>query len=116
MATFSETEGWFSILGAGMAGLRLLKEFGIRTAELEYFIQNFDKTEMKISAFAPSPLIDQYETLFNQAKERLKEGIEQIKEPKVTDKTVDNVLKDAKELYNLLGEVHRTIASGLVLA
>jgi len=116
MASSVEIEGWFSILATGMAGLRLLKEFGIRTAELDYFTKNFGKTKIEISAFAPPPLRDQFEPTFNQVEDKVKRDIEKIKEPNVAYDVVDELLKNIRDLYSLLSDVHRTIVSGPPMA
>lgn len=115
MASVSQIEEWFSILGAGMAGLRLLKEYGIRTVELEYFTENFGKSEMKISAFAPPPLRDQYEPKFSGIKKKILSGIEAISDPRVSAETLNKLLENTKDMYMLLNDVHRTFASGFIL-
>jgi hypothetical protein len=115
MASVSQIEEWFSILGAGMAGLRLLKEYGIRTVELQYFIENFDKSEMKISAFAPPPLRDQYEPKFSSIKGKIISGIKAISNQKVSADTLNKLLVDTREMYILLNDVHRTVTSGFIL-
>lgn len=115
MASVSEIEEWFSILGAGMAGLRLLKEYGIRTVELEYFIENFDKSKMRISAFAPPPLRDQYEPKFSSIKAKITSGIKAISNTNTSDDTLNTLLADTKEMYILLNDVHRTITSGFIM-
>jgi len=115
MTSCQELEGWLSTLGAGIAGLRLLKEYGIRTSELEYFIENLGDLKIKVSAFAPSPLKTQYEPLLSQTEAKLKSGIEKIKDPKVSGEALDSVLKDAKELYSLLSDMHQAAVSGLII-
>ncbi len=115
MASVSQIEEWFSILGTGMAGLRLLKEYGIRTVELGYFIENFGKSEMKISAFAPPPLRDQYEPRFSGIKKKIISGIETISDPRVSAETLNKLLANTKEMYMLLNDVHRALTSDFIL-
>lgn len=110
----SEIEMWLSILGGGMTGLRLLKDYDIRTPELEYFIKNWDFERIEISAFAPSPLRDQYDQLFIETKEKLESGVKKVANSDVSDAVLDKTLKDAKELYSLLSDLHTAIASGFI--
>lgn len=111
----SEIEKWLSILGGGMTGLRLLKDYDLRTPELEYFIENFDFERMEISAFAPSPLRDQYDELFTQAKEKLRSGVKEVANSSASDEVLGKTLRDAKELYSLLSDLHTAIASGFII-
>jgi len=115
MASFSEIEGWLSTLGIGIAGLRLLKEYGIRTSELKYFIENLDDVKIEVSAFAPAPLRNQYEPLVVKAEAKLRSGIKKILDPNVSNEIVDDVLKGARELYSLLSDMHQATASGLII-
>jgi hypothetical protein len=115
MASVSQIEEWFSVLGAGMAGLRLLKEYGIRTVELEYFTENFGKSEIKISAFAPPPLHDQYEPRFSGIKKEIISGIEALSDPRISAETLNKLLLNTKEMYMLLNDAHRTFASDFIL-
>jgi hypothetical protein len=115
LASCSEIEEWLSILGAGIAGLRLLKEFGIRTSELEFFIKNFGKGEIQISAFAPSVFRDQYEPRLEVSRSKVKAGIARVVESNVTDEVVESVLADAKEFYSLLSDLRQTVVSGFVV-
>jgi len=115
MASFSEIEGWLSILGTGMAGLRLLKEYGIRTSELQYFMEHLGDCRTQVSAFAPSTLKNQYEPLIVKAETKLISGLKKISKPDVTDEVVDDVLRDARELYSLLSDMHQATASGFIV-
>jgi len=115
VASSSEVEGWLYLLGAGMAGLRMLKEFGIRTSELDYFIRNFGKTDMRISAFAPPPLRDQYELAFSETEKKLTQGIEKIEKSDVTNEAIDDAVENLRKLYSLLGDAHRMIVSGKLI-
>jgi len=115
MVSCPELEDWLSTLGAGIAGLRLLREYGIRTSELKYFMENFGDSKIKVSAFAPSPLKNQYEPLLRQAETKLKSGIKKITVRNVSGEVIDNVLKDAKELYSLLSDIHQAVVSGLTM-
>jgi hypothetical protein len=115
MASCSEIEMWLSTLGTGMAGLRLLKEYGIRTPELEYFIENISSSNIEISAFAPPPLRSQYEPLFSQANMKLKSGIKKLADQNVSDEVIDNVLNDARALYIILSDMHKSTVSGIII-
>lgn len=117
MASISEIETWFSILGAGMTGLRLLREYGMRTVELRYFVENFDKYKMRISAFAPPPLRDQYEPKFSSVKTKISAGIQEVlrSNGNMPEEAVNALLEDIKEMYMLLNDAHRTITSGIIL-
>jgi hypothetical protein len=115
MASRSEVESCFSILGAGIAGLRLLKEYGFKSKELELFVKNMATDEkVKICAFAPSPLRSQYEAAISEAEKKVKEDIIKISTEKPSAATIDEAIKDTKQLYGILAELHRTVASGLV--
>ena len=114
MASFSEIEGWLSMLSTGIAGLRLLKEYGIRAPELEYFVENLGNSKIKVAAFAPPPLRNQYEKSVAKAETRLRLGIERMSETNVSDEDVDEVLKDTRELYSLLGDIRRATVSGII--
>ena len=114
MATFSEIEQWLSILGVGIAGLHILKKYGVRSSELEYFVENFGDAKIVVSAFAPSPLKNQYEPLLSESEIKLKSGIEKISRTNASSEEVDEVLKDTRELYSLLRDIHQATISGLV--
>ena len=115
MATFSEIEEWLSTLGAGIAGLHLLREYGIRTSELEYFIENFGKSRMSVSAFAPPPLKNQYEPILTKTETKLRSGLENILHIDVSNEEIDEALKDIRELYSLLRDIHQATISGLIV-
>lgn len=116
MASISEIEGMLSMLGTGIAGLRFLKEYNIRTSELKYFIENFSDGKIEVSAFAPPPLRNQYEKVLSKIEAKLVSGVKKISSPNVSRKTVDKVLKDAKELYSLLNDIHQATISGIIIA
>jgi hypothetical protein len=115
MASYSEIERWLSVLATGMAGLRLLKHYGVRSPELEHFIQNITDGQMSISAFAPSPLREQYQPLISQTEEELKSETKKLSDPNVSEEIVDSVLNKAQELYTLLSDMHRNAFSSLII-
>jgi hypothetical protein len=115
MASRSEVESCFSVLGTGIAGLRLLKVFGIKSKELEIFMKAMATEEqVKICAFAPSPLRGQYEESISEAETKVKQDIEKLSVDKPSDETIDKAIKDTKQLYGILAELHRTAVTGLV--
>jgi hypothetical protein len=116
MASRSEVESCFSVLGAGLAGLRLLKIFGLKSKELDLFIENILTEEQgKICAFAPSPLREQYKASISQAQERVKQDIKKLSVEEPSDKVIDDTINDTQSLYSILAELHRTAVSGLVI-
>ena len=115
MASRSEVESCFSVLGAGIAGLRLLKQFGFKSKELELFIENMATEEkVKICAFAPSPLRNQYKASILEAEAKVKEDIKQLSADQPSDEIIDQAINDTKKLYGILSELHRTVVTGLV--
>jgi hypothetical protein len=116
MASRSEVESCFSVLGAGLAGLRLLKVFGLRSTELDLFIKTISTEEqVKICAFAPSPLREQYKASISEAQRKVKHDIEGLSVKEPSDKAIDDTIKDTTQLYGILAELHRTAVSGLVI-
>ena len=116
MASRSEVESCFSVLGAGLAGLRLLKVFGLRSTELDLFIKTMSTEEqVKICAFAPSPLREQYKASISEAQTKVKHDIEGLSVEEPSDKVIDDTIRDTKQLYGILAELHRTAVSGLVM-
>jgi hypothetical protein len=116
MASRSEVESCFSVLGAGIAGLRILKEFGFKSTELDIFIKSMATDEkVKICAFAPSPLRNQYEAAITEVETKVKQDIEKVSAQTLpSDEVIDEAIKDTKQLYSLLAELNRTVVSGLV--
>jgi len=115
MASRSEVESCFSVLGAGIAGLSLLKVFGFKSKELDLFMKTMATEEqVKICAFAPSPLRNQYEATISEAEIKVKHDIEKLSIDKPSDETIDEAIKDTKQLYGILAELHRTAVTGLV--
>lgn len=112
----SEIESWLSILSAGITGLHLFKEYGFRTPELIFFLENFDSEKMEIAAFAPPPLRDQYAQLFDEANKRLRNGIVKMRNSDVAEEVLDIVLRDTTELYGLMSDMHQSVSSGYILA
>ena len=116
MASRSEVESCFSVLGAGIAGLKLLKIFGLKSKELDIFINSVSSDEqVKICAFAPSPLRNQYEASVSEAQTKVKRDIEKLSGNMPSDEAIDEAIKDTKQLYGILAELHRTSVSGLVV-
>jgi hypothetical protein len=115
MASCPEIEEWLSILGTGIAGLRFLKEYGVRTSELEYFTRNFGETRIEASAFAPAPLRSEYEQMLKQFETKLRAGIQELRAQtdSVSSELIEALLKDAKELFRLLRDMHQAAVSGL---
>jgi len=70
---------------------------------------------MKISAFAPPPLRDHYEPRLREAEASLRSGIEELGKRKVSDEVLDDLLKNAREIYTMLYDVHRTVVSGFIV-
>jgi hypothetical protein len=53
--------------------------------------------------------------MLDQAQEKVKQGIEEMNASDVTEETIDNVLKNVKGLHSLIGDMHRSIMSGLLI-
>lgn len=92
----------------------MLKEYGIQSTELDYFIKNIETDKIKVCAFAPSPLRNQYESELDEAEKKVKQDIQELSVPNPPNNVIDKAIKDTKALYNILTEIHRTLVSGLV--
>ena len=116
MASCSEIEKWLAIVGTGITGLRLLKDYNIQTPELEYFTDKFGNGKMAISAFAPSPFKNQYETRLQKIQTILVSHVEQLmRAQNVSSEIINNALNEAEELYSLLRDMHQTVVSGFII-
>jgi len=119
VASCSEIESWLSVLGTGIAGLRLFKMFGVQNSELEFFMENFGDMKIEVSAFAPPPLRNQYEITLKQAESELREKIQEMRaqtvDSEVSDEMIDSVLKNAENLFSLLRDMHQATVSGFII-
>ena len=115
MATCSEIEKWLATVGTGITGLKLLKEYKIKTPELRYFVEAFGNGSMKISAFAPPTLKNQYEERLGRIEKKLKLEIRKLLESEVSAKSIDNALKSAEELYSLLRDMCQAVVSSFLV-
>jgi hypothetical protein len=114
MASYSGIESWLSVVASGITGLGLLKDYGIRSPELEYFIEYCGKQTISVKALAPSPSTNEYGSLIDAAFIQLLSRLEDLKGENVPEDLLNNAIEDARKLYGLLNAMYQTVKSGIV--
>jgi len=114
LASYSRIEAWLSVVASGITGLGLLRDYGIRSPELEYFIEYCGKQTISVKALAPSPLTNEYEPLIRSAFTQLLSKLESIKDENATTDLFDRAIEDARKVYGLLSAMYQTVKSNLV--
>ena len=106
MASFSRIENLISTIASGITGIGLLKDYDIRTPELEYFIESFGDLRVSVSALAPIPQMKNYSTSIEAIFSRLLARLPELRNQNVPEGTLEQTLKDAKELHSVLDAVY----------
>jgi len=114
MASYSGIESWLSVIAGGITGIGLRKDFGIRTPELDYFIEYCTKTPMSVSALAPSPLVRNYDELVKDAYSKLLSMLNDLQKEKVSEEILNEALDGAQRLYGLLNAVYNAVRANVI--
>jgi len=106
MASLPKLEKFLFTISTGITGLELLKEFGVETNELEYFINYCRETpDLSVNAMGPSYLIERYTPQIKSSYDHI------ISEMKVFSKTtpkekISCIITELEALHDLISRVY----------
>lgn len=106
MASLPKLEKFLFTISTGITGLELLKEFGVETNELEYFINYCRETpDLSVNAMGPSYLIERYTPQIKSSYDHI------ISEMKAFSKTAPKekigcMITELEALHDLISRVY----------
>jgi hypothetical protein len=107
MASLPKLEKFLFTLSTGLTGLELLKEYGIQSSELQYFI-NFCKEphDLSVSAMGPSNLTQRQNERIKVSYSKIVDEMKNFNAQDCSGKDTEKVIQELTDLHDLIGKVY----------
>lgn len=107
VASLPKMEKFLFTISTGITGLEILKDFGIKSTELEYFI-NFcrEKQDLSVSAMGPSSLTQRYRERINASYNKVITKMQDFSSEDCSKEKTETILLELSDLHDLLNKVY----------
>jgi hypothetical protein len=107
VASLPKMEKFLFTISTGITGLEILKEYGAKSTELEYFI-NFcrEKQDLSVSAMGPSSLTQRYSERIKGSYNRVIDEMQDFFSKDYSKEKVETILLELSDLHDLLSKIY----------